>query len=263
MIPLRYIEEWREQAAWATYAQTEQDLIIARALIDMFSDELLNSSLAFRGGTALHKIYLSPQIRYSEDIDLVQIRSEPINPVLKRIREKLSFLGTKRTVKQHIHNNTIVYHFVTETMPVIDMRLKIEINTREHFNVLGLKTIPFKIENGWFSGECNLTCYELEELLGTKLRALYQRRKGRDLFDLYYALKTASVDAEKVMKCYRKYISFSTDNPPTQKQFLANMEEKMLLKEFTDDIYSIVKKGVTYDNQSAYELIRKELIERL
>ena len=117
----------------------------------MFSDDFLRNSLAFRGGTALHKLYLSPQIRYSEDIDLVQINSEPINPVLKRIREKLSFLGTKRTVKQHIHNNTIVYRFTTETMPVIDMRLKIEINTREHFNVLGLKTIPFKIENNWFS----------------------------------------------------------------------------------------------------------------
>ena len=151
MIPLRYLEEWREQAAWPTYAQTEQDLIIVRALVEMFSDDFLRNSLAFRGGTALHKLYLSPQIRYSEDIDLVQINSEPINPVLKRIREKLSFLGTKRTVKQHIHNNTIVYRFTTETMPVIDMRLKIEINTREHFNVLGLKTIPFKIENNWFS----------------------------------------------------------------------------------------------------------------
>ena len=65
------------------------------------------------------------------------------------------------------------------------MRLKIEINTREHFTVLGLKEIPYKVENGWFSGECSLTGYELEELLGTKMRALYQRRKGRDLFDLY------------------------------------------------------------------------------
>lgn len=263
MIPLRYLEEWRGQVAWTTYAQSEQDLIIVRSLIEMFSDEFLRNTLAFRGGTALYKLYLQPQIRYSEDIDLVQINSEPINPVLKRIREKLSFLGTKRTVKQHIHNNTIVYHFETETPPVIDMRLKIEINTREHFNVLGFKTVPFKIENGWFSGECNLTCYELEELLGTKLRALYQRRKGRDLFDLYWALKNANVNTEKIIECYRKYIAFSTNNPPTQKQFLANMEEKMSLKEFTDDIYSILKKGVEYDSQIAYESVRTELIEKI
>ena len=92
-----------------TDGQVEQDLIIARALVEMFSDDLLKKSLAFRGGTALHKLYLTPQIRYSEDIDLVQVNSEPINPILKQIRERLSFLGTKRTVKQHIHNNTIIY----------------------------------------------------------------------------------------------------------------------------------------------------------
>lgn len=169
MIPQRYIQEWKEQAPWPTDAQVEQDLIIARALIELFSDELINKSLAFRGGTALHKLYLKPQIRYSEDIDLVQINSEPIVAVLKRIREKLaSFLGTKRTVLQHIHNNTVIYRFETSTQPVISMRLKIEINTREHFNVLGLKEIPYKVENTWFTGECNLTGYELEELLGTK-----------------------------------------------------------------------------------------------
>ncbi len=58
-----------------------------------------------------------------------------------------------------------------------EMKLKIEINTREHFNVLGLKKIPFKVKNTWFSGECHLISYELEELLATKLRALYQRKR--------------------------------------------------------------------------------------
>ena len=242
MIPLRYIEEWKEQAPWQNYAQIEQDLIIARTLVEIFSDDFLQKSLAFRGGTALHKLYLSPQVRYSEDIDLVQINAEPINPILKRIREKLTFLGTKRTVKQHIHNNTIVYRFDTETLPVINMRLKIEINTREHFNVLGLKKIPYTVQNTWFSGSCNLTGYELEELLGTKLRALYQRRKGRDLFDLYWAMTHSNVNTDKVIKCYKSYMEFSVEKPPTQKQFLLNMEEKILDKEFTDDIYAILNR---------------------
>lgn len=152
MIPRRYIEEWKEYAPWPENSQVEQDLIIERTLIELFSDDLIKNTLAFRGGTALHKMYLKPQARYSEDIDLVQVDPGPINPVLKRIREKLSFLGTKRTVKQHIHNNTILYRFETEIQPVINMRLKIEINTREHFNVLGLQEFPFKMENSWFSG---------------------------------------------------------------------------------------------------------------
>jgi hypothetical protein len=95
MIPQRYIEEWRAVAPWTMDMQVEQDLVIARAIVEMYSDDLLKKSLAFRGGTALHKLYLTPQTRYSEDIDLVQINSEPINPILKRMREKLTFLDDK------------------------------------------------------------------------------------------------------------------------------------------------------------------------
>ena len=264
MIPQRYIQEWKEQAPWPSDAQVEQDLVIARALVELFSDDLINKSLAFRGGTALHKLYLQPQIRYSEDIDLVQINSEPILPVLKRIREKLaSFLGTKRTVEQHIHNNTVIYRFETSTQPVINMRLKIEINTREHFNVLGLKKISYKVENSWYKGECNITGYEIEELLGTKLRALYQRSKGRDLFDLYWALTNHEVDADIVIQCYKAYMDFSVENPPTKKQFLANMDEKMKDKEFLRDINSILRPGTEYNNTKAWELARTELIEKL
>ena len=263
MIPQRYIEEWKENAPWPGYAHIEQDLVIARTLVEIFSDDFLKKSLSFRGGTALHKLYLPPQVRYSDDIDLVQIKSEPINPILKRIREKLSFLGTKRTIKQHIHNNTIVYRFDTEAQPIINMRLKIEINTREHFNVLGLKEIPYTVENGWFSGKCDLTGYELEELLGTKMRALYQRRKGRDLFDLYWALTNHDVDVYKVIKCYKAYMEYSVDKPPTQKQFLANMEEKMNSKEFLDDIYIILKHGIVYENKIAWELMKKEILEKI
>jgi predicted nucleotidyltransferase component of viral defense system len=263
MIPQRYIEEWRAFAPWMTDAQVEQDLIITRAIVEMFSDDLLKKSLAFRGGTALHKLYLKPQIRYSEDIDLVQINFEPINPILKRIREKLLFLGTKRTVKQHIHNNTIIYRFETEMQPIINMRLKIEINTREHLNILGLKEIPYEMKSSWFSRQCNTTGYEIEELLGTKLKALYQRKKGRDLFDMYWALTHLDIDAEKVVHCYNVHMKNAVDKPPTQKQFLVNMNEKMTDREFTEDIRLVLRKGVEYDNEAAWELVRKELVEKI
>lgn len=103
MIPRRYIEEWREFAPWPENGQVEQDLIIERAIVELFADPFLNENLAFRGGTALHKLFLKPQARYSEDIDLVQIKPGPIKPILVRIREVLApFLGTKRTIEnQH------------------------------------------------------------------------------------------------------------------------------------------------------------------
>jgi len=263
MIPQRYIEEWRAIAPWTIDAQVEQDLVIARAIVEMYSDDLLKKSLAFRGGTALHKLYLKPQVRYSEDIDLVQINSEPINPILKRMREKLAFLGTKRIVKQHVHNNTVIYRFDSEMQPISNMRLKIEINTREHINILGLKDIPYDVKSSWFSGKCNITGYEIEELLGTKLKALYQRKKGRDLFDLYWALTQLNVDTEKVIHCYKVHIENAVDKPPTQKQFFANMNEKMRDKDFMEDIRLVLKQGVEYDNETAWELVSKELVEKI
>ena len=263
MIPQRYIEQWRAIAPWTLDAQVEQDLVIARAIVEMYSDDLLKKSLAFRGGTALHKLYLKPQIRYSEDIDMVQINSEPINPILKRIRERLAFLGTKRTIKQHIHNNTVIYRFDSEMQPISSMRLKIEINTRGHFNILGLKEIPYEVNSSWFSGKCQIAGYEIEELLSTKLKALYQRKKGRDLFDLYWTLTHLDIDTEKIIHCYKIHMRNSVDKPPTQKQFLANMNEKMMDKEFMEDIRLILKQGVVYDNEEAWVLVKKELVERI
>ena len=184
MIPRRYTEEWREFAPWPENSQVEQDLVIERAQIEIFSDPFLNENLVFHGGIALHKLFLKPQARYSEDIDLVQIKTGPIKPILVRLRECLVFLGKKRNITTSIHNNTVEYRFETEIAPIIKMRLKIEINCREHFTVLGLQQVPFKVQNGWFNGECMIYTYYIEELLGTKLRVLYQRRKGRDLFDL-------------------------------------------------------------------------------
>ena len=58
MIPRAYITEWRSSAPWATDAQVEQDLVLSRALIEIFSDPSLASALALRGGTAFHKLYL-------------------------------------------------------------------------------------------------------------------------------------------------------------------------------------------------------------
>ena len=62
MIPEYFIQEWHENAPWQDPAMVEQDLIICRALASIFSDEFLASQLAFRGGTALHKLHLQHEI---------------------------------------------------------------------------------------------------------------------------------------------------------------------------------------------------------
>jgi hypothetical protein len=78
MIPRAAITAWRPSAPWSTDAQVEQDLVLSRAIVEIFSDPTLASALVFRGGTALHKLFLAPAQRYSEDIDLVQAAPGPI-----------------------------------------------------------------------------------------------------------------------------------------------------------------------------------------
>ncbi len=202
MIPKRYIQEWSEYSPWIKPEQIEQDLIISRTLVALFSDPFLKENLAFRGGTAMHKLYLNPAPRYSEDIDLVQIKPGPIKPILKRISDVISYFEEKREVRQKANNNTIVYKFNSEYNQEVWLKLKIEINCREHFHVYPLHFFPYEMTNTWFSGSTEIVTYEVSELLGTKIRALYQRRKGRDLFDLYYASGKIVLDVNAIMHAY-------------------------------------------------------------
>ncbi len=263
MIPKRYIEEWKEFAPWHTDAQIEQDLIIERVLIAIFSDDFLKNELAFRGGTALHKIYLKPQARYSEDIDLVQINEGSIGKILDRLKEVVDFFETKPKVKIKANNNNVIFRFNSEILPIIPMRLKIEINCREHFSVLGFKNIELNIDNGWFNGYCELKTYELEELLATKLRALYQRKKGRDLFDLYHSITNSNVNLSKMLSCWHEYMNKEKSKSPSRKEFILNMEKKMQEAEFRGDIFGLLRPDIKYDNSVAYELIKTKLLEHI
>lgn len=263
MIPKAYILEWQQFAPWQTNAQVEQDLVIERALLALFSNEMIRENVAFRGGTALHKIFMKPQARYSENIDLVQIKPVPIKPVMKEIQKAMSFLGLKRSTKQNEKMNTMVYRFDTEIAPVINIRLKLEINCREHFSLLGWKKVHHQLINPWFTGEAEITSYEIEELLGTKLRAMFQRKKGRDLFDLYYALTHANTDRDKIIFCYKKYMEYSNGRAKTAKELLMNLDKKILDPDFIGNTKGLLRPEVTFNISEAYEIVKKELIERI
>ncbi|HZY35276.1 MAG TPA: nucleotidyl transferase AbiEii/AbiGii toxin family protein [Mucilaginibacter sp.] len=262
MIPQSDIIEWSNHVPWQTNEQVEQDLVICRALVEIFNDEFLAGHLAFRGGTALHKLYLLPQPRYSEDLDFVQIEAEPIGEVLDHLRQALSFLGNGK-VEAGGNMATMKFRFESEFPPVVPLRLKIETNCREHFSEMGWEKNRFKVESNWFTGRCDLTTYKLEELLGTKIRALYQRKKGRDLYDLYQALTKAELDKDAVIRCYKKYMDFSIGSSPTQKEYLLNLEDKMKDEYFTGDIMGLIRPDEEYDQLKAFELVKEELISRM
>lgn len=193
----------------------------------------------------------------------MQITAEPFGPVVDRLRETLAFLGDPAR-KQKENNFTLHYRFESEFPPVQNLRLKVETNCREHFTVLGYRQFPFQVNSSWFTGTCNITTYPLEELLGTKLRALYQRRKGRDLYDMYKALvQVPDMDTEALLQCYHAYMNFVVDEPPTKKLYLENMEAKMQDDEFIGDIVALIRPTEKYDQISAFELVRTRLLENL
>lgn len=263
MIPRDYILEWREQAPWPQDFQVEQDLIISRALVEIFSNPLLHDALAFRGGTALYKLHLKPAARYSEDIDLVQTRAVAAGPMMDALRDVLNPWLGKPQWKQTEGRITFVYRINSEDAPPVPLRLKVEMNTREHFSVFGLKEVPFAVNSRWFDGSCSVHTYELDELLGTKLRALYQRKQGRDLFDLAIALKHSAVDPRRVVAAFSEYMR-REEKAVTRAQFEQNFFLKLRDHEFNADIGPLLAlRENPWDTAGEAAVISSRLIELL
>ena len=262
MIPKDYITAWSAQAPWPLDAQVEQDLVISRAIIELFSVPEVSRSLVFRGGTALYKIYLTPPARYSEDIDLVQVQPESIGDTLDRARAVLDpWLGEPRRIFKEGRVN-LVYRFQSEDSPPLKLRLKVEINTREHFTELGVRHVPFAVSNPWFSGSADVSTYAMDELLCTKLRALYQRKKGRDLFDVWYALDQDRIDPETLLVCFHRYMT-EEGRTVARAQFEANLAQKRMQPDFRDDVGPLLRSGFVWDFDSAMDDVLKNIVARL
>jgi hypothetical protein len=114
VIPRAHVTAWRAKAPWSSDAQVEQDLVLSRAIVELFSDESIAGEVAFRGGTALHKLHLDPPARYSEDIDLVQVTAGPIGPTMDAIRARFDpWLGEPRW-KRGPGGVSLVYRFESD-----------------------------------------------------------------------------------------------------------------------------------------------------
>jgi predicted nucleotidyltransferase component of viral defense system len=262
VIPKDYVTEWRAQAPWVSDAQVEQDLVLSRAIVDIYRAGDLGRRLAFRGGTALYKLFLRPAARYSEDLDLVQMTAEPIGVTLDAIRAVLDpWLGEPRR-QMKAGSVQVVYRFQSEELPSRALRLKVEINSREHFTEVGYARIPFDVNSRWFSGKAEVTTFELDELLGTKLRALYQRKKGRDLFDLWYALSNGGARPERIVSCFARYMR-EGGHAVDRATFEKNLEEKLDDKVFCADMAPLLRPGVAWDLPVAAKVVLECLLSRL
>ena len=262
MIPRAHITAWRKTAPWPDNTHVEQDLVLSRALVEMSNRPVVAEQAVLRGGTALHKLFFQPPARYSEDIDLVQREAGPIGPLINDVRATLDpWLGIPKWKTGH-GRFTLYYRFDTTFEPSVRMRVKLEINTREHLAVGGFTSREFSVSNPWFSGSAEVATYHLSELLGTKLRALYQRKKGRDLFDLSLGLNHPEVDLDDLVAAFQQYISFG-GTPITRAQFEANMAAKMSDPTFLDDVPGLLRTGIDYDPVDAWAGVHSAIITKL
>lgn len=260
MIPEKLILRWRQNAGWQLLNQVEQDLIISRALVDLYNDPYVSEALVFRGGTALNKLFLKPPSWYSEDIDFVQKNADPIGQTIDAIRAVLKpWLGdpkwkiTQRSAK-------LIYKY--EAINKMPAKLKIEINTTEHFQVLPLRSEEFNVDSDWWSGNAKIATYEIDELMATKLRALYQRRKGRDLFDLWYVTKNELINLDRVFEVFKKYCA-NDDSHFTKDEFIKNLELKRNHQEFQSDMHALLPVGLKWNFDESYRFVLENVISKL
>lgn len=174
-------------------------------------------------------------MRYSEDIDLVRTSSGPIGPILDRIREVLRpWLGEAKFEQSPIAPK--LHYRVPAEDGSAPLRLKIEINTREIGIIDPPNEIDFSVENPWFTGSTKIVTYSREELFATKLRALLQRNKGRDLLDLSLALEMhGDLNRPRIIECLTIYLK-NGETPISRAQAEERMFAKLIMPRFVADI---------------------------
>lgn len=261
MIPEISIENWRKTVKWQTPTQVEQDLIISRALVNLYNDPYIKKTLAFRGGTALNKLFIKPPSRYSEDIDLVQKNIAPIGQTIDLIKNILNpWLGNNPKCKITERSTKLIYKY--EAINKLPAKIKIEINTTEHFHVLPFRSEKFNVDSDWFSDSTDITTYDINELMATKLRALYQRRKGRDLFDLWLVATKKLVNLVKVFEIFAEYCDYNKIQI-SAKEFIKNLELKKNHRDFKTDMNILLPSKLGWSFDEAYCFVVSFILKNL
>ncbi len=259
MISSFFITEWAGEVPWRSRDQVEQDLLLARLIVEIANDPYLGDELVFRGGTCLHKLHLSPGLRYSEDLDYVRRSDGGIGDLLTALRS----IGERLEMKVNV--DLTKYPKVRYRAPFESgtgtMRIKIEVNTYERSPALPLVRVPLEVNSGWFNGAADVQTFALAELVATKLRALYQRSKGRDLFDLWLALTTLAVAPDDILA---GFVPYRPENY-TGTLAIANLAAKLDTDLFRSDISGLSVGAATlgYSIDDAAALVIDQLLRRI
>jgi len=254
MIPANDITKWSVNHPWSTREQVEQDLLLSQAICEIANDEFLGDELVIRGGTAYHKLFLPKPFRYSEDLDYVRSSTGGIGYILDRLTmlgEKLGFKTSTRVTKYP----KVFWKGIAESGQLI--RIKIEINTFERTPVLPLSMIHHNVDVECYSSNAHVKAFQADELVATKVRALYQRSKGRDLFDIWLALKVLALDPTVIVSAFEPY----RPDGITANLAIKNLEKKMENRQFLEDLKGLaVLSELDYNPIKAGDIVIDKLL---
>lgn len=116
------------------------------------------------------------------------------------------------------------------------LRIKIEVNTYERTSALPLTRVTHDVQSSWFSGAADVQTFVPAELVATKIRALYQRKKGRDLFDLWLALTELNLGGNAIVGAFSPYRPHGL----TARLAIQNLRRKLEDADFRDDLVPLV-----------------------
>lgn len=262
---------------WAAQYQIEQDLLLCRAMVALFEDRFLREQIAMRGGTLLHKVHLEPAARYSEDIDLVVVGDRPEDPIRRAIRRVLKdvlgppkksawdslVLALRNSVKpSRVLRLTYAVGSIIEPNRRLEIVVEANVTERQpHRPVVQMDFgFPFRGEEV----RTRVNGFDIHEMLGTKMRALFQRRRGRDLFDLFWALTKAQppVDPMGVIDSFGHYLQ-KEGSTAGREEFILLLRGHLKDRGFCSDMEPLLRQGIEYDPQLAGDLVIDRLLNRL
>lgn len=260
MIPTAAITEWGMTRQWPNPAAIEQDLLLARMIVEIFNHPVLSSELVFRGGTCLHQVVLDTPLRYSEDLDFVRRSNTGIGPVLDALRDVAAKIGLRVRGTDIGEHPKVRMSAASEADPELALRIKVEINTHETSPAEPLASRPFSVGSSWFSGTTQVITFTAAELMATKIRALYQRRKDRDLFDIWLGLTDLELTGDQLLAAFGPY----RPEGLTANLAIDNLRAKLADFGFRNDLAPLL--GATpadYDIDEAAERVIAEVLAKL
>lgn len=240
MIPEAAVTEWGASVAWPQPVQVEQDLILARLMVEIANHDLLGGEFVLRGGTCLHKLHLPRPFRYSEDLDYVRRTHSGIKPYIAALREIAAAVGLEVSGTEQSGQMVHVILDAEPTVPPGRIRIKVETNIAETSPWHDTIGLPLAVDSQWFRGSAQIPTYELDEIMGTKVRALYQREKGRDLFDLWLVLNEGADPAADPVRMVEAFHHYMGESAFTYPQLRNNLREKLSSDDFNGDLETLV-----------------------